>query len=197
MVMAVTVEPLTGPAFQAALDDLASLRIRVFRDFPYLYDGTRDYEAKYLGRLANAKDGIIVAARDGDRVVGCATGSALSAHHEEFGAPFRAAGYDLDDFFYCGESVLLHEYRGQGIGHVFLDQREAHARACGYKRVTFCAVVRPADLPLKPANFRSLDGFWERRGYRRVEGMVTEFAWKDIDQDVETAKPMQFWMREL
>ena len=195
--MAVTVEPLTGPDFEAALDDLARLRIHVFRDFPYLYDGTRDYEAKYLDRFARAKDGLIVAARDGDRIVGCATGSALSAHHAEFAAPFRAVGYELEDIFYCGESVLLVKYRGRGIGHAFFDRREAHARARGYKRVAFCAVVRPADHPLKPADYRPLDGFWQRRGYRRVEGLVTQFAWKDIDQDGETDKPMQFWMRDL
>lgn len=195
--MAVTIEPLTGSSFEAALDDLARLRIRVFRAYPYLYDGTREYEQKYLDRFAKAKDGIIVAARDSECIVGCATGSALSAHHKEFAKPFRAAGCDVDDFFYCGESVLLREYRGQGVGHAFFDRREAHARARGYKRITFCRVVRPADHPLRPADYRPLDAFWQRRGYRRMEGLVTQFAWKDIDQDAETSKPMQFWMREL
>ena len=35
---------LTGDAVAGALDDLARLRIAVFRDWPYLYDGDVAYE---------------------------------------------------------------------------------------------------------------------------------------------------------
>jgi len=42
-----------------------------------------------------------------------------------------------------------------------------------------------------------LDAFWTKRGYAKVDGLVGTFAWKDIDQSGETAKPMQYWMREL
>ena len=34
---------LTGRALDAVLDDLARLRIKVFADFPYLYDGDFAY----------------------------------------------------------------------------------------------------------------------------------------------------------
>ena len=39
---------LTGDAVAGVLDDLARLRIAVFRDWPYLYDGDVDYERDYL-----------------------------------------------------------------------------------------------------------------------------------------------------
>ncbi len=195
--MALTTDTLTGSGLAAALDDLARLRIRVFRDFPYLYDGTLDYVAEYLAVFAQGKDGIIVAARDEDRIVGCATGSALTAHHAAFAQPFAERGYDLDQIFYCGESVLLPDYRGKGLGHAFFDHREAHARARGYRTSTFCGVVRPADHPLRPADYQPLDAFWQKRGYRRMEGMTASFDWKDIDQEQETPHLMQFWMREL
>ncbi len=32
----------------ACIDDLADLRISVFREYPYLYDGNLEYEKKYL-----------------------------------------------------------------------------------------------------------------------------------------------------
>ncbi len=191
------IAPLSGPALEVALDDLARLRIAVFREYPYLYDGTPDYEARYLDRFAKAKDGIIVVARDADRVVGCATGSALSAHHQQFAAPFLDAGYDIDSIFYCGESVLLREYRGRGLGHAFFDRREAHAKERGYRFSTFSSVVRPPDHPLRPTNYRPLDSFWQKRGYRKAEGLVTTFSWKDIDREAESGHPMQFWIREL
>jgi GNAT superfamily N-acetyltransferase len=191
------IAPLTGGEIEAALPDLARLRIEVFRAFPYLYDGTIVYEAKYLAHFAEAKDALIVAARDGGRIIGCATGSALEGHHPEFAAPLAAAGVDAASTFYCGESVLLPDYRGRGVGHVFFDQREAHARRLGYRRSAFCAVSRPDAHPAKPVGYSPLDTFWAQRGYGKVPGAFAHFGWKDLGEPAETMKPMQVWLRDL
>lgn len=188
---------LTGPDLKNALPELARLRIEVFRDYPYLYDGTPGYEQSYLGALIESRDSIIVAAEADGRIAGCATGSALEGHHEEFAAPFRERGLDPREFFYCGESVLLPSCRGQGLGHRFFDLREAHAKAHGYKYSAFCAAVRPDGHRLRPATYSPLDTFWKKRGYRKAEGMTAMFRWKDIDQPDETAHPMQVWIREF
>ena len=195
--MTLSVAPLIGSALHEALDDLARLRIAVFRDFPYLYEGSRDYEEKYLQLFSKGKDGVIVAATDGGKIVGCATGSALVTHHGPLQEPFRKAGYDLDTIFYCGESVLLPQYRGQGVGHAFFDHREAHAKAHGYKTSAFCGVVRPADHPLRPADYQSLDPFWRKRGYRKADGLTAHFSWKDVGESDQREKPMQFWLKDV
>jgi GNAT superfamily N-acetyltransferase len=196
--MTVRVVPLTGTSTSSALDALARLRIAVFRDWPYLYDGTIDYERKYLAKLAAAPGAVIVAAHDGDTIVGCATGAPMAEMEAEFAEPFRARRSDIGRIFYCGESVLLPDWRGRGLGHAFFDHREAHARALGgFTHVAFCAVVRPSDHPLRPQGYVPLDAFWTKRGYARAEGLVAHFAWKDVDQPNETEKPMQFWMRAL
>lgn len=39
-----TTHILTGDTLTSALDDVARLRISVFRDWPYLYDGDLEYE---------------------------------------------------------------------------------------------------------------------------------------------------------
>ena len=94
--------------------------------------------------------------------------------------------------------MLLPAYRGRGLGHAFFDHREAQARALGgFTHSTFCAVVRPPDHPLRPRDYVPLDAFWHKRGYAKADGMMAHFAWKDIDQAAETAKPMQFWMKAL
>lgn len=196
--MTVRVAPLTGRDLAEALPAVARLRIAVFRDFPYLYDGTLEYEEKYLSKLAAARGAVIVAAYDGADIVGCATAAPLAEVESAFAEPFRARGMDVVRVFYCGESVLLPRYRGQGLGHAFFDKREAQARCLGgFKHSAFCGVVRPVDHPLRPKDYVPLDAFWEKRGYRKADGMVGHFAWKDIDQPGETEKAMQVWMKAL
>ncbi len=191
------VVPLTGDRLNEALPALARLRIEVFRAFPYLYDGDLAYEEKYLSTFAQSRDAFVVAAFDGDEIIGCATGSALDTNHQELIAPLSAAGIDLASTFYNGESVLRAAYRGRGLGHAFFDHREAHARERGYKRACFCAVIRAENHVRKPEGYSPLDRFWGARGYQKTPGLIAHFAWKDLDEAGESEKPMQFWMRDL
>ena len=59
---AVEVETLAGPEAAAWVDELAALRIRIFRDFPYLYDGTVAYERRYLESYFQAPRAVCVIA---------------------------------------------------------------------------------------------------------------------------------------
>ena len=129
--MSVRIEVLRGAELAAALEDVARLRIAVFRDWPYLYDGDLDYEARYLASYVDSPGAIVVAALDGTRIVGAATGTPLADHADDFAAPLERHGIDVTQCFYCAESVLLPAYRGQGLGHAFFDGREAAARAGG------------------------------------------------------------------
>ena len=191
------VRALTGAALEAALDDVARLRIEVFRAWPYLYDGDLEYERTYLQSYRDSDKAIVVGAFDGDRLVGASTGAPLMDHADDFAAAFDGTGLDLSQIFYCAESVLLPDYRGQGVGHEFFDLREAHARALGFTKCAFCGVQRPTDHPLRPENYRTLDVFWRARGYEPLPGVIAQFSWKDIGEDGETLKPLQFWIRNL
>lgn len=193
----VEVRSLTGAALDAALDDVARLRIAVFRDWPYLYDGSLDYERRYLESYRASETAVVVGAFDGARLIGAATGTPLEDHAEDFAAPFAGTGLPLEAVFYCAESVLLPAYRGHGLGHAFFDAREAHARALGRSFSAFCAVMRPADHPLRPADYRPLDGFWRKRGYEPMPGVVARFRWTDLGDGEQTEKPLQFWGRAL
>lgn len=198
----VTVHPYSGTGIREVVRHVAHLRIAVFRDWPYLYDGTLDYEQRYLDTFAAASEAVVVVARDGERVIGAATGSPLLQHAAKFSGLFDAVGLDPRRIFYCGESVLLPEYRGLGLGHAFFDHREAHARSlridgAHYTHSAFCGVVRPETHPSRPAGYRPLDAFWRKRGYERIDGMIGHFEWLDIGETHETEKPMQFWIRPL
>ncbi|SOC02034.1 GNAT family N-acetyltransferase [Rhodobacter maris] len=191
------VRMLTGAALDAALDDVARLRIAVFRDWPYIYDGSLDYERRYLESYRASETAIVVGAFEGAQLVGAATGTPLEDHAEDFATPFANTNLVLDEVFYCAESVLLPAYRGQGLGHTFFEAREAHARALGRRFSAFCAVIRPETDPRKPAGYHALDGFWRKRGYAPMPGVVAHFRWTDLGNDAQTEKALQFWGKYL
>ena len=196
--MSVRVITCVGPAVTPHLDDLARLRIAVFRDWPYLYEGNLDYERRYLAAYADSPRSVFVLALDGNAVVGASSGIPLADDGEAFQAPFRARGMAVDEVFYFGESVLLRDYRGQGIGHRFFDEREAHARRLGgFAWTAFCAVERDADDARCPPGYRPNDAFWAKRGYRRQDNLFCTLSWTEPDADSECAHRLRFWLRPL
>lgn len=195
--MTVTTAPLSRRQIIASLADIAELRITVFRDWPYLYDGDAEYEARYLAPYAQSSGALVVGAWDQNRLVGAATATPMEDHAEEFGAPLVAAGYALNNIYYFGESVLMPEYRGRGIGHAFFDHREAQANNLGRRYACFCAVIRSEDDPRRPAAYQPLDGFWRKRGYAPLDGVSVKFSWKDVGDTEETDKEMRVWLRDL
>ncbi len=197
----IAIRDLTGAALVAALDSLADLRITVFRAFPYLYDGTgaegRTYERAYLAAYADSPGALVVGAFADDRLVGAATAAPMADHAAAFAQPFRARGMDIGDIYYFGESVLLPDYRRRGIGHSFFDRREAKARELGFATASFCAVVRAEDHPARPVDYSPLDGFWRKRGFAPIEGLMGDYGWRDVGYAEESQHNMQFWVKRL
>ncbi len=194
--MSLELRSYIGAQIAPHVDDLARLRIAVFRDWPYLYDGDLDYERRYLADYARG-DTILVAAYDGETMVGASTGMPLSDHADDFAAAFDGSGIDLNNAFYCAESVLLTSHRGHGAYAGFFAHREAHARTLNFTYATFCGVIRPEDHPLRPAAYQPLDSAWRRYGYAPLPGVIAHFNWRDIGDAEDTAKPLQFWIKRL
>ena len=188
---------LVGAEIETALEHVAELRIRVFREWPYLYDGELTYEQAYLRTYVRSAQAVCILARDGQQVIGAATGIPLVDETDEIIEPLRRAGFPLEQIFYFGESVLLPQFRGRGIGVRFFEEREAHAAAHGFSTVVFCAVERPSGHPRRPPDYRPLDTFWRNRGYAPEPKPRAWFPWRDLDDHEETLKPLGYWSRQL
>ncbi|NRA49977.1 MAG: GNAT family N-acetyltransferase [Phaeodactylibacter sp.] len=184
-----------GQAF-GYTEDLARLRIKVFREYPYLYDGDMPYEVAYVDTFLQAQQNFMVVVKDGNSVVGASTGLPLVEETENIKSPFIEAGWDITKMFYFGESVLLPEYRGQGFGKAFFEKREAFARTQGFSIATFCSVVRPDNHPLRPEGYHPLDKFWRGQGFQ-PEDLHCMISWKETGEAEESAKSLQFWTKEL
>ncbi len=189
--------PVRGSAFLPYLEPVGALRLRVFHEYPYLYEGTMAEEHDYLRTYAVAETSLVVLALDGSRVVGATTCLAMAEGDSSFRTCFDRQGWDLSQICYFGESVLLPEYRGQGAGKVFCEQRVNHAAQLGAKWAAFCAVDRPADDPRRPADYRPLDTFWQAQGFQKHPELQATFVWKEIGEAVESPKTLTFWLKDL
>lgn len=195
---ALRVVTLTGSALAVHIEALARLRIEIFRAFPYLYAGDRAYEARYLRRYVEAPGSVIVLVLNDAEVVGASTGMPLRYEMDEVQQPFLQQGWNVERGFYFGESVLQPHWRNLGLGLRFFAEREAHAqRLGGFEYLTFCAVQRPANHPLRPADYVPLDDFWRKRGYQAQPKLTSAFSWQDVGENMESLKPMQFWIKSL
>ena len=77
--MSLEIRTLTGANIAGGLDALADLRTRVFRDWPYLYDGDPANERAYLAGYAAAPMAVLILAEDAGTPVGAATAMPLAA----------------------------------------------------------------------------------------------------------------------
>lgn len=193
----ITEQLLTGAAIADALDDLATLRLTIFREYPYLYEGRSEDELKYLGTYATAPDACVILASDGSAVIGAATGMPLIQEDAQLRDAFAGTALSLDEVYYVGELLFRPAYRNSGLGRKLLDRLESHIRSLDRYRTLTCATVeRPADHPLRPRDYIPITRFLARTGFTRLSGVTTRFIWREID-GVKRDHLMQFWSKEL
>jgi GNAT superfamily N-acetyltransferase len=187
-----------GSQIEQYLTSLAQLRIQVFREYPYLYKGDIAYEREYLQPYLQARDAAFFIVMDNDEVVGASTCIPLWQEDEIFQRPFLQQDFDLRSIMYFGESVLLPQYRGQGIGYLFFQLREKYAHNyAGVNTCAFCAVERQISHPLKPENYQGLNNFWQRLGYIEHPELMTYLSWQEVDKKTSTQKRMIFWLKNI
>jgi GNAT superfamily N-acetyltransferase len=188
---------LTGAALLPLLPALGRLRIEVFAEWPYLYEGDEAYEREYLATYADTPGAAMVVAFAGEEPVGAATCQPMAVTHAEVRAGFAASGFDPADWCYFGESVLRRAFRGQGAGRAFFAGREAHARALGLRGATFCAVERDLADPRRPAEYRPLDPFWTSLGYTKHPEVACTLDWREPGQAAAIPHRLTFWTKTL
>lgn len=184
--------------FYACSDELATLRINVFREYPYLYDGNLEYEKNYLNQYLSTKNSALVIVKDGERIIGAITGIPLNETFSDCKNFFMENKIPMGGIFYLGEITLLKEYRGQGIGARMYELFEEFVRENkAYKEVALCEVVSPKNDPRRTSDYFCLDPFWTKRGFVKHPDWVTQFSWKEIETENEFYHPMVFWSKKL
>lgn len=191
----VKISLIKGSEIIQHLEALAKLRIEIFKEYPYCYDGDMEYERKYLSRYAECNESIMVLAKINDQIIGASTAIPLVDETDAFKEPYLSE--DIRKIFYLGESVILPEHRGKHFYQHFFRLREEAALVYGCKKTVFCAVEREAGDFDKPEGYRPLDLVWSHFKYKKNTARITQYAWKDVNSSHETLKKMVFWEKSL
>jgi ribosomal protein S18 acetylase RimI-like enzyme len=187
-------EWIRGQAIAGLVEELGQFRITIFREYPYLYDGSMEYERQYLARYATSPNAVVALERDGLGFVAVATGIALCEETSCYIQPFCS---DPEHYFYIGEIMVRTDCRGQGRGTRLLQAMMEEGRRQGFPRACLYTVRRDPGHPARPADYRSPDGLWVRMGFTKVPGCEIPCSWKEIGEEVETEKPMDVWVADL
>lgn len=193
----ITGKLLTGVAIADAVDDVATLRLEIFKEYPYLYQGRREDELSYLVTYAEAPDACIILAYHGHEVIGAVAGMPLIHEDARMSDAFAGTAFPLDEVYYVGELLFRPDYRNCGLGRKLLAQLERHIGSLGhYRRITCATVERPDDHPVRPRDYIPITRFLARTGFSRISGVTTSFKWQETD-GVKRDHPMQFWVKTL
>jgi GNAT superfamily N-acetyltransferase len=184
-----------GRELNEQLENLGKLRIEVFKEYPYLYEGNPDYEKKYLNVYAQNRDSFVPMLFDADKLVGAATAIPMRYLDASTHTPILAAGYLPEEMLYIGEILLLPEYRGKGHGKKLMEQTLEFCKSYNKAHMaTLATVIREGKVP---KGYKNLDGFWTAFGFRAQPSMVGKLSWKDIGENAETPKQMQYWVKRV
>ncbi len=193
----IRIRTFTGAAMAEAMAAFQRLHVEVFYDWPYLYQGSVASEPYISSYMAHPRAALFLASAEG-QPVGAATCLPLGDETANVQAPFIARGWDLRQFFYFGEGIVLQQWRGKGLGVRFFQLRESHARAVSTAEfAVFCSVRRPLDHPLRPAEPHTNDAFWRRRGYAPLPGVCCAMTWPDRGEAQASQHTLDFWIKSL
>lgn len=196
-------ESLVGPEIIPVLDDVARLRVELFRDYPYLYNGNLEYEKNYLKGLAGNEKSFVAAAYHGGEVVGAATALPLLSDAEILDGVrerFVRAGIEPAACYYYSEILVRPAHRRRGISSEFYRRRKEMALDIGFSVACFAALDTGDSGMTAPPDYFDPSGMWRRMGFSRHRDIHVDYHWPTLQPDGSTADMahrLYFWTRRL
>ena len=180
--MNINIQTYRSKDIAAEIGILAEFRLRYFREFPYLYVGTKDGEREHLAEyIANPTARLLIAG-DVRKIVGVAIGTLLSTEKEilrQIDEPLRNFGIVPKRFYHFGEMIFDPEYRHRGIGKRMLEKLKTAGREQGADRFGFLAVAREPNDVRRPAGYVDSEVIFRKLGFEKTDIFVT-FEWPTI-----------------
>jgi ribosomal protein S18 acetylase RimI-like enzyme len=201
--MNINIQAYQDTALAAEIGILSKFRLRYFREYPYLYVGTEDYEREYLARYIANPTARLLIARDAEKIVGVAIGTMLSTE-TDFVVPqiekqLQQHHIQPQHCFYFGEMIFDPEHRSRGIGKQMLELLKNAGKEQGAERFCFLAINRQSTDVRRPVDYTDPDIIFEKLGFEKTDGLLT-MEWPTIQPDgrvEEATNRLDFWVDRI
>lgn len=188
---------LHGNEAKPFLNDIAQMRIEMFREFPYLYDGSIEYERNYLEGYFSSPSSTIILGFSGKRLIAFSSSIALNDEMDEIKQPFIDQKLPLKDYFYIGEMMIQPEFRGKGLLRQFFDTQENYAKQNGYKHSVFMTVRRSDEHIERPEDYKDIAPIWRHFEYEILPNMQIDMPWQRVDTGKEEMNVLDVWYKKI
>ena len=188
---------LHGGDVRPYLEDIAQMRISMFREFPYLYAGYIEYEREYLENYFKSDTSTILLVFDEGEVVAFSSSILLADELDEIKRPFLDRNLPVEEYLYIGEMMIKPEYRGKGLLRKFFESQESYAKQNGYQHAVFMTVKRDKNHPARPIEYKEIDPIWRHFGYERMQGIFIAMPWQRVDTGKEEMNYLDVWYKDI
>jgi hypothetical protein len=191
------VELLTGSAIEPYIEQMIDFRLKYFRVFPYLCEGTREEEMASVRRYIDSPTGHVLVLKDeSENFGGFLTGISIS--ESSYSADFTPVLTCPEKAFYIGEMIFAESFRGRDGIQKCLEYFHL-IKEMGYESVCCITVQREADHPLRPTGYRDVSSLCKVLGFRKIEQIIM-IPWDVIQSDgnpLPMDNVMNIWVRDL
>lgn len=183
------------------INSLAEFRIKYFREFPYLYYGSMEYEKDYLkGYLENLLTRFVIV-KHNNEIVAIGTAIPLKGNFSINDDPvenFSKNGLLAWQYAYIGEVIVAEEHRGNMLATKVMKMLEDESRNMGFSGVCFLNVLRD-NHPLTPPDYKCPDELWIKMGWVKTD-IKTRYKWPTIQakgKSKEEEHELNYWIKSI
>ena len=177
----IRIEIITSLKIASYIDKVSEMRLRIFKEYPYLYYGTMAAEKNYMMLYTTDAKATLALAYDDNKIIGISTGIPLLSNADIINdCPnlLMESGEVPADYYYYGEILLEREYRGYGISSRLYAAQDLLVKKWGFNKCCILTVMRDMQHPLKPENYQCTENIWKHLSFKQFEHPITTmFTW--------------------
>jgi GNAT superfamily N-acetyltransferase len=194
----IRIETFRGKEITPHIDEIVNLWSKIYRDYPYLYDGEDAIYKAHLSGYAKLNDSIICVVFDNKKAVGLAIGIPLTQTREIYQEVFLEKGYELQSIFYLSEFGLQPDYRGKGVEEKMYQKIEDFVLQNGkFKMICFWEINNSLISPQKRSGYVPKEKFWNQLDFTRHKELSFHVHWTNINAKEKTPHLATYWIKIL
>lgn len=202
----IVIKAILGKDIANYVECVLNIRLCAFEDRSSWYTGDMEKEREYIRSYSDSEEAILTLACDGEIVAGFLIWAPLLKYSglDHTNISEALSELPLNDFYHCGEAVILQQYRSSGVVHDCIASKllaateEMLREQNRYKHLCFIMGIEDTN---KLPNTKDTDYNPGRKRMGFTQNRITiKYRWSFLEAAGEIKqieKEMSFWTKDL